>query len=94
MIGSDVPYDHLPYFYSDQYEIGMEYTGFTQGPADYDEVVISGSLKAREFVAFWTSNGRVRAGMAVNTWDRIPQITDLIRSGRIVETGQLESFRT
>ncbi|MCS5713201.1 NAD(P)/FAD-dependent oxidoreductase [Herbiconiux sp. CPCC 205716] len=92
MIGSDTLYDHLPYFYSDQYDVGMEYTGFTAGPGDYDDVVISGSLQSREFVAFWTSQGRVRAGMAVNSWDRIPEIDALIRSRTRAAPDELERF--
>ena len=92
MLDSNASYDHLPYFYSDQYDVGMEYTGFIAGPRDYDDVVISGSLESREFVAFWTAAGRVRAGMAVNSWDRIPEIDALIRSGINIENGQLESF--
>lgn len=93
MIGADAPYDHLPYFYSDQYDVGMEYTGFFAGPGDYDDVVISGSIQSREFVAFWVSQGRVRAGMAVNSWDRIPEIDALIRSNARIASAELEHFR-
>jgi 3-phenylpropionate/trans-cinnamate dioxygenase ferredoxin reductase subunit len=91
MLGENAVYDHLPYFYSDQYDIGMEYTGFVAGPAD-DEIVISGSLTAREFVAFWKSGGLVRAGMAVNSWDRMPAVDALIRSGAVVSRAELTAF--
>jgi len=92
MVGAGTDYDHLPYFYSDQYDIGMEYTGFVAGPADYDEVVVSGSLTTREFVAFWTSGGVVRAGMAVNSWDRMPAVDSLIRSGAAIARAELTAF--
>lgn len=92
MLGESAGYDHLPYFYSDQYDIGMEYTGFVAGPDDYDEVVVSGSLTTREFVAFWTSGGVVRAGMAVNSWDRMPAVDALIRSGTVVPRTELTAF--
>ena len=93
MLGETAAYDSVPYFYSDQYDIGMEYTGFVGGPADYDDVVVSGSLGTREFVAFWTLRGVVRAGMAVNTWDRMPAVDALIRSGVAVPHADLTAFR-
>ena len=92
MVGADTVYDHLPYFYSDQYDVGMEYTGFVAGPDDYDEVVVSGSLATRDFVAFWTSGGVVRAGMAVNSWDRMRAVDALIRSGAAVSHAELTAF--
>lgn len=92
MLGATTIYDHLPYFYSDQYDIGMEYTGFVSGPDEYDDVVISGSIENREFVAFWTANGRVRAGMAVNSWDRMPEVESLIRAGTVVKKEVLAAF--
>lgn len=92
MLGETAAYDHLPYFYSDQYDIGMEYTGFAAGPGDYDDLVVSGSLEKREFVAFWTFGGRVRAGMAVNSWDRMPDIEAFIRSGAVIAAEELVGF--
>jgi 3-phenylpropionate/trans-cinnamate dioxygenase ferredoxin reductase subunit len=75
MLGQDVSYDRVPYFYSDQYDLGMEYSGWAP-PGSYDQVVIRGDLAAREFVAFWLSGGRLLAGMNVNVWD----VTDAIQS--------------
>ena len=68
MLGSEVGYDRLPYFYTDQYDLGMEYTGYVP-PGGYDTVVVRGDLAKREFIAFWTAGGRVVAGMNVNVWD-------------------------
>jgi 3-phenylpropionate/trans-cinnamate dioxygenase ferredoxin reductase subunit len=79
MLGQPVSYDALPYFYTDQYDLGMEYTGHA-GPGDFDRVVIRGDVAKREFIAFWTSRGRVLAGMNVNIWDVIDPIQRLIRS--------------
>ncbi|MCH7230270.1 FAD-dependent oxidoreductase [Glycomyces sp. L485] len=93
MLGSDEPYDRLPYFFTDQYDLGMEYLGFVAEPDSADALVVSGSLDDREFVAFWTDEGRVVAGMAVNTWDRMPEVEELIRSRRDVPRGELEAFR-
>ncbi|MCD0444330.1 NAD(P)/FAD-dependent oxidoreductase [Glycomyces sp. A-F 0318] len=93
MLGDDTVYDKLPYFFTDQYDLGMEYLGFTAGPDAYDEVVVSGSVESLEFVAFWTRNGRVLAGMGVNTWDRMGEVEALIRAEEPPGTAALQSFR-
>jgi 3-phenylpropionate/trans-cinnamate dioxygenase ferredoxin reductase subunit len=93
MLGDEAPYDKLPYFFTDQYDLGMEYLGFVSGPDAYDEVVVSGSIESREFVAFWTKAGRVLAGMAVNTWDRMAEVEALIRAPEPPAQADLQSFR-
>jgi 3-phenylpropionate/trans-cinnamate dioxygenase ferredoxin reductase subunit len=82
MLGREEPYDRVPYFFSDQYEVGMEYSGYA---ADWDEVVFRGDVDAREFIAFWLKDQRVLAGMNVNVWDVTGDIQALIRSGRPVD---------
>jgi 3-phenylpropionate/trans-cinnamate dioxygenase ferredoxin reductase subunit len=88
MLGEDVAYDHVPYFFTDQYDLGMEYSGYIE-PGGYDEVVVRGDLAARKFVAFWLQDGRVKAGMNVNIWDANKQIQRLVRSGEVVDKGKL-----
>jgi 3-phenylpropionate/trans-cinnamate dioxygenase ferredoxin reductase component len=88
MLGRPAEYDRLPYFYSDQYDLGMEYTGHAV-PGGYDEVVIRGDVGARQFIAFWLAQGRVLAGMNVNVWDVTEPIRDLIRSRRLVDRAAL-----
>jgi 3-phenylpropionate/trans-cinnamate dioxygenase ferredoxin reductase subunit len=88
MLGQDVVYDRIPYFFSDQYDLGMEMSGVAS-PGEYDEVVYRGDPGAREFVAFWLSGGRVVAGMNVNVWDVTGDVQALIRSGTRVDTGRL-----
>ena len=68
MLGQDVTYDRVPYFYTDQYDLGMEYSGYV-GPGGYDQVVYRGDRGRPEFIAFWLPTGRVLAGMNVNVWD-------------------------
>jgi 3-phenylpropionate/trans-cinnamate dioxygenase ferredoxin reductase subunit len=80
MLGQDAEQDFLPYFFTDQYDLGMEYAGWV-GPDAKPEVVIRSDLQAREFIAFWTQDGKVLAGMNVNVWDVSDQIQDLIRAG-------------
>ena len=92
MLGQDVVYDRLPYFFTDQYDLGMEYTGHAQ-PGDYDEVVVRGDRDARQFIAFWLSSGHVRAGMNVNIWDVTKDIQRLIRSATTVDPGRLADER-
>ncbi|MDP1849798.1 MAG: FAD-dependent oxidoreductase [Solirubrobacteraceae bacterium] len=86
MLGARVAYDRLPYFFSDQYDIGMEYTGHA---AEWDDVVIRGDIAAREFIAFWLRQGRVRAAMNVNVWDMAPDIQALIGAAAPVERDRL-----
>jgi 3-phenylpropionate/trans-cinnamate dioxygenase ferredoxin reductase subunit len=80
MLGQDVVYDRVPYFFSDQYDLGMEYAGYVQ-PGDYDQVVFRGDVDRREFIAFWVSGDRVLAGMNVNVWDVQDDIQKLVRAG-------------
>ncbi len=88
MMGEAVQWDRVPYFYTDQYELGMEYAGWIQ-PPDYDEVVFRGHVERMEFVAFWLVGGRVAAGMNVNVWDVNDAIKDLVRSRSQVERAHL-----
>jgi 3-phenylpropionate/trans-cinnamate dioxygenase ferredoxin reductase subunit len=76
MLGGDAPYDRLPYFFSDQYDVGMEYSGFAR---TWDRVVLRGDPGKREFIAFYVVNDRVVAGMNVNVWDVTDPIQRLIR---------------
>ncbi|KUJ36391.1 FAD-dependent oxidoreductase [Streptomyces sp. NPDC093228] len=84
MLGREVTYDRLPYFFSDQYDLGMEYSGWAPA-GSYDEVVIRGDVGKRTFIAFWLKEGRVLAGMNVNVWDVTERIQDLIRSRSVVD---------
>jgi 3-phenylpropionate/trans-cinnamate dioxygenase ferredoxin reductase subunit len=86
MLGAEQPYERVPYFFSDQYDVGMEYSGF---PTDWDEVVFRGDVAAREFIAFWLQEDRVVAGMNVNVWDVTGPIQELVRSGRPVDRRRL-----
>jgi NADPH-dependent 2,4-dienoyl-CoA reductase/sulfur reductase-like enzyme len=88
MLGRDVTYDRVPYFFSDQYDLGMEYSGWAP-PGSYDQVVIRGDAGKREFIAFWVKDGRVLAGMNVNVWDVTDKIQRLIRSRAQVDTEAL-----
>jgi 3-phenylpropionate/trans-cinnamate dioxygenase ferredoxin reductase component len=67
VLGGDAPYDASPYFFSDQYDLGMEYRGLADPVKD--ELTVRGDLATREFVATWSREGRVRAAMNVNIWD-------------------------
>ncbi|TQJ85262.1 NAD(P)/FAD-dependent oxidoreductase [Streptomyces sp. SLBN-31] len=88
MLGQDVSYDRVPYFFTDQYDLGMEYTGYVE-PGGYDQVVFRGRSDTREFIAFWLSEDRVLAGMNVNVWDVTDPIRALVTSGRAVDTTKL-----
>ncbi|WP_426507025.1 NAD(P)/FAD-dependent oxidoreductase [Dactylosporangium sp. McL0621] len=85
LLGEEVTYDRVPYFFSDQYDLGMEYSGYAARDG-YDRVVFRGDPsiaggKAPEFIAFWTKDGRVLAGMNANVWDVTEPIQALVRAG-------------
>jgi 3-phenylpropionate/trans-cinnamate dioxygenase ferredoxin reductase component len=76
MLDQATAYERLPYFFSDQYDVGMEYSGFARSR---DRVVLRGDPATRAFVAFWLAGDRVVAGMNVNVWDVTDAIQRLIR---------------
>jgi 3-phenylpropionate/trans-cinnamate dioxygenase ferredoxin reductase subunit len=85
MLGQAVVYDRVPYFFTDQYDLGMEYSGYVE-PDGYDSVVFRGPSavtdgKAPECIAFWLAGDRVLAGMNINVWDVTDQIQALVRGG-------------
>jgi NADPH-dependent 2,4-dienoyl-CoA reductase/sulfur reductase-like enzyme len=96
MLGQDVSYEKIPYFFTDQYDLGMEYSGYVE-PGGYDRVVFRGATaveggKSPEFVAFWVKDGRVLAGMNVNVWDVQDDIVALVKAGyagKAVDLGRL-----
>jgi 3-phenylpropionate/trans-cinnamate dioxygenase ferredoxin reductase component len=88
MLGQRVTHDPVPYFFTDQYDLGMEYSGHI-GPGGYDQLVIRGEVSTRKFIAFWLAEDRVVAGMNVNVWDVSAQIQHLIRSRRTVDPRRL-----
>jgi 3-phenylpropionate/trans-cinnamate dioxygenase ferredoxin reductase subunit len=92
MLGQDVRYEDLPYFYTDQYDLGMEYLGDVRD--GYDRVVVRGDVEGREFIAFWLKDGRVVAGMNVNIWGVTDSIKNLILSGHPVTADALADAST
>ncbi|WP_456846057.1 NAD(P)/FAD-dependent oxidoreductase [Cellulomonas sp. P5_C6] len=88
IVGADEPFDALPYFFTDQFDLGMEYAGHV-GSHGYDEVVIRGDLQGRELIAFWRRGGRVLAGMNVNVWDVVDDVQALIRSRAVIDHDRL-----
>jgi 3-phenylpropionate/trans-cinnamate dioxygenase ferredoxin reductase subunit len=87
ILGQDVVHDRVPYFFTDQYELGMEYSGLGRPDA---EVVCRGNPEEGPFIAFWLgADGRVEAGMTVDVWDVTEQVQALVRSGTPVPVDEL-----
>jgi 3-phenylpropionate/trans-cinnamate dioxygenase ferredoxin reductase subunit len=86
MLGEAVSYDRIPYFFSDQFEVGMEYSGYAP---QWDDVVFRGDRGSGEFIAFWLRDGCVVAGMNVNVWDVNEHIQALIRSRQPIDATAL-----
>ncbi len=88
MLGQEVSYDRVPYFFSDQYDMSMEYSGWAP-PGSYDQMVVRGDVGKREFVAFWLREERVLAGLNANVRDVTGPIQRLVRSGRRTDPEKL-----
>lgn len=88
MLGQHVSYDRIPYFFTDQYDLGMEYSGDI-GPAGHDRIIYRGERDSGAFVAVWLRDDRVVAAMNVNVWDMTDPIQALIRSAAVVKASAL-----
>jgi 3-phenylpropionate/trans-cinnamate dioxygenase ferredoxin reductase subunit len=86
MLGHDVVYDRTPYFFSDQYDLGMEYRGWAP---DFDQVVLRGHPAGGAFLSFWLRDGRVAAAMNANVWDAGDAIEALLRVDRPIDPALL-----
>jgi 3-phenylpropionate/trans-cinnamate dioxygenase ferredoxin reductase component len=86
MLGRSDVYDRVPYFFSDQYDVGMEYAGLARR---WDRVVFRGDPATREFIAFWLAGDRVLAGMNVNVSDVTNPIQELISTRVAVDDRRL-----
>ena len=86
---SDLGYDRLPYFFSDQYDLGMEFVGYLPS-SGYDQVVFRGDPDSGAYVAFWLSGDRrVLAGMNVNVWDVVDEVRALILGRAEIDVARL-----
>ncbi|MDP5227209.1 MULTISPECIES: FAD-dependent oxidoreductase [Arthrobacter] len=81
MLGQDAALDVLPYFYTDQFELSLEYSGFGSLAAG-TEPVIRGSVSEEGFLAFWLKDGAVVAGMNVNV-HRVQKPIKALINGRV-----------
>src|SRR5262249_30842060 len=88
MLGQNVAYDPVPYFFSDQYDLGMEVAGLPE-PGGYDQVLYRGDLPGREFIAFWLAGGALRAGITANCGAVTEDTRALTRPGKRVAPARL-----
>ena len=88
MLGQRVSFTDIPYFYTDQFDLGMELSGYAPLMTGAD-LIVRGDREAREFIAFWIDGGRVVGGMNVNVWDVNETVQALIRSGTLVDADKL-----
>jgi len=86
MLGKPTPYDNVPFFFSDQYDLGLEYCGY---PTPWDRVVFRGDPASREFIAFWLAKDRVVAAMNVNIWDVNDALQEIIKAARPADDARL-----
>jgi NADPH-dependent 2,4-dienoyl-CoA reductase/sulfur reductase-like enzyme len=87
--GAAAPYDELPYFFSDQYDLGMEFVGHL-APGHHGRLIVRGDVPGREFLAFWLDAAdRMQAALAVNSWDVLDGVRPLIAEGAAVDAAPL-----
>ena len=86
MLGKDERYEEIPWFWSDQYETNLQYAGYH---TSWDELVVRGSLEGRSFVAFYCTDGRVLAAVAVNRGNDLRRTIPLIKARRPVDRVKL-----
>ena len=87
---TDLKYDRLPYFFTDQYDLGMEYVGHIPS-SGYDQVAFRGDPDSGAYMAFWLAGGKVLAGMNVNVWDVVDEVRSLILGRAAVDLGRLQN---
>jgi 3-phenylpropionate/trans-cinnamate dioxygenase ferredoxin reductase subunit len=87
MLGKDEPYDDIPWFWSDQYDFNLQYTGFH---TEWDELIVRGSMEERNFVAFYRKDERVLAAVAVNRGKDLRRSMRLIKAQRPVDATKLQ----
>ena len=88
LLDAGEPYARSPYFFSDQYDLGMEVRGLAN--PFRDDLVVRGDLASREFIAFWLRDGAVHAAMNVNLWDDGDALQALVDNQTKVEPHQLQ----
>jgi 3-phenylpropionate/trans-cinnamate dioxygenase ferredoxin reductase subunit len=86
MLGSSDLWQNVPYFFSDQYDIGMEFAGDL---AEAERSIVRGDMSSREFIVFWLAGDHLVAGMNVNVWDVSEPIQTLISKRARVEDAAL-----
>jgi 3-phenylpropionate/trans-cinnamate dioxygenase ferredoxin reductase component len=86
IMGANEPYVRMPYFYSDQFDLGMEYRGYAP---EWGKVVVRGDLAQRQFLAFWLADDRVMAAMNANVWDQGDELQRLVESEERVVVARL-----
>jgi NADPH-dependent 2,4-dienoyl-CoA reductase/sulfur reductase-like enzyme len=80
LLGEPVSYTDLPYFFTDQYDLGMEYFGYI-GSGGFDDLTVEPGKTDDAFAAYWSREGRLVAAMHVNQWDRSEELRDRVREG-------------
>ena len=86
MMGKGLPYDEVHWFWSDQYDLNIQYAGFH---TSWDQLVIRGSLDARDCIAFYMNGGRIDAAVAFNRARDIRRTMPLIKQRRPVDVDRL-----
>jgi 3-phenylpropionate/trans-cinnamate dioxygenase ferredoxin reductase component len=80
LLGEPVSYADLPYFFTDQYDLGMEYFGYI-GSGGFDDLRLEPGKTDDAFSAYWSRGGRLVAAMHVNEWDRSDELRERVREG-------------
>ncbi|MBM4201373.1 MAG: NAD(P)/FAD-dependent oxidoreductase, partial [Gammaproteobacteria bacterium] len=89
MAGAGLRYDHLPYFYSDLFDVGYEAVGRLDAGM---ETIADWIDPYRKGVVYYLRDRRVRGILLWNVWDRVPAARALIAQTRSVSPGDLKGL--
>ena len=86
MLGRLEAYDPVHWFWSDQYDVNLQYAGFAR---EWDQVVVRGKLEDPRFIAFYLNHGRIDAAVALNRSKDLRRAMPLIKARSVVDPNQL-----
>ncbi len=83
MLGIGAPYAYLHTFWSDQYDLKLEYAGHVR---KWDQFIVRGSLDERKFIGFYLADGVLKAAVGVNRGGdpELDEHGEMAAAGRLV----------
>jgi 3-phenylpropionate/trans-cinnamate dioxygenase ferredoxin reductase subunit len=87
MLDNAGPYDEVHWFWSDQYDVNLQYAG---AHATWDRLIVRGNLDERRFLAFYLKDGLIEAVVALNRGKDLRRSIPLIKARTVVDPAKLQ----